>query len=333
MHRITAFWKVTDAVGVAQRLPLVWGRALHPTTNDPARHSAYLPGPSRPALLSCMRLTCGPAAWVSAVMTATLLGCGGPAEPEVEVFEFRDGVSPTAAYEGTWDAILSESEPAKNFGTTRILEVDGDSPNTTGLDMWSVLFFDLSPIPPGKQVDSVELVVHIVKPSRESADIFALARPWEHGEVNWRFASTYHPWGAPGAGGPGDRADPVMAQFIAAATGELTITFNAAGVAQTQSWLDEPLKNYGFIVVQPLATDGVDFYSSEAEVERRPLLRVAVRDPAAVEDSSLYVLGCAQATSPSSGLWPVLTTVGAIAVMRRRRTAQSRARRPIPHKT
>lgn len=270
--------------------------------------------------------------WTSSALSLLLLtACGGEAGPDVEVFEFRDGAVPSATYFGAMDAFILENEPTRNFGRALVLEVDGDTPGTTTLDGWTLMAFDLSAIPQGKRVDSVELVIQLVKPSREKADLFAITRPWEEDEVNWTDASKNHPWGAPGANGPGDRGDAVLAHFIGVAPGQQTITFNPAGVAQAQVWLDEPLENHGFIVVQPLATDGVDFVSSEGAVEHRPLLRVSVTDPVKPEDESAYAFGCTQSRSGSGGAWLLVSGVAAGLLVRRRR--YSLARSPSPHST
>src|SRR5687768_16706548 len=47
-------------------------------------------------------------------------------------FEFQDGAEPTAAYAGTRDTQLRESEPGTVFGSRTGIEMDGDSPDGTG---------------------------------------------------------------------------------------------------------------------------------------------------------------------------------------------------------
>jgi hypothetical protein len=188
---------------------------------------------------------------------------------------FQDGVQPTAAYTGTRDATLSENEPDTTLGTGAELEVDGDDPRGSGRDLSSLLRWDLSVIPPGSLVESVELTVEVTNRSKRSFGIYELLTAWIEAESTWNESGAGSPWQVPGAQGPQERGATLLGSVEASSVGSHTVFLNSAGLAAVQRWVNDPASNHGLLISDPIVSDGLRFASREAlAAAARPRLTV-----------------------------------------------------------
>jgi hypothetical protein len=72
--------------------------------------------------------------------------------------QLRQGQLPNPSYLGAADTALWQASPSTNYGSSAVLTMIGDDPVGSGRDVYSLIRWDLSAIPPGKQVVSAELV-------------------------------------------------------------------------------------------------------------------------------------------------------------------------------
>ncbi|MEJ8568077.1 DNRLRE domain-containing protein [Elongatibacter sediminis] len=199
---------------------------------------------------------------------------------ETRTVAFQDGLAPDPGYLGTADAYIRQASATTPHGLETSLQVDGDDPSGSGSDMSIVLSWDLSSIPPGSQVESAAIGLEVTNASGGSYSCYRLQRAWAEPEVTWNQAANGSPWSSPGALGAGDRDNQPLCGVSATATGPLTITLNAAGVATVQNWIDAPGGNHGIVISDPTTSDGADFHSRESGTAMaRPRLEVTYRVP------------------------------------------------------
>ncbi len=183
---------------------------------------------------------------------------------------FQDGMFPTAPYAGTRDTKLSSSNPTINYGSATSLRADG-SPDETILVKW-----DTSSVPAGSVVQSASLTFKITNATVDSYEIYEMMADWDEVTTNWTMYSSTGSWELAGAQGPSERGTSVLGTLAASLTGFVTVELNAAGVALVQSWIDNPLGNFGLIIQDyASASDGVSFNTSETSTaSNRPKLTI-----------------------------------------------------------
>ena len=119
------------------------------------------------------------------------------------------------------------------------------------------------------------LTLRVSDASSGSYELYALKRLFNESQVTWQRASTAVAWQTVGANGANDRETTVLGTVNGSATGSLTVTLNAAGIAKVQSWINNPATNYGFILLHYAVSDGLDLRSSEySTVSQRPQLTI-----------------------------------------------------------
>ena len=178
-------------------------------------------------------------------------------EVQLVTVSLQDGVD---GYTGTRDTKLINASPDENFGIDNELELDASPPQS------SLLVWDLTGIPPGSNVQSVELAVNITNGSSDSFEFYQIFKPWIEEEATWNSYAAGQMWEVEGADGAGDRGSIVLAS-ITGGKGPATISFNPAGVAVFQTWVDDPASNLGLIIMNYVSsTNGLDFSSREEEV-------------------------------------------------------------------
>ena len=172
-------------------------------------------------------------------------------------------------YAGTNDTQLDSTTPGTNFDTTDRLEMDG-SPDVSSLIRW-----DMSSIPSGSNIQSVELTLYIRNGSPVLYDIYEMLRPWDESEANWTQYAAGQNWQIAGANGSEDRGT-VPLGGITGSTGFKTFSLNSAGIGVVQSWVDNPSSNHGFVFLDyDEGSNGLAFFSSDrSTVEHRPQLTV-----------------------------------------------------------
>ena len=179
---------------------------------------------------------------------------------------FQEGVN---GYAGTEDTHLDSTAPSTSFGGVDRIEMDG-SP-----DMSVILKWDISSIPAGSNVESVEISVFIRNGSTVLYDIYEMLRPWQEGSATWNQFAAGQNWQIAGANGSQDRGTTALG-VLTGPRGATTLTLNAAGVAVVQSWVDNPSSNNGFVFLDyDEGSNGLSFFSSERrDVEVRPQLTI-----------------------------------------------------------
>jgi hypothetical protein len=149
------------------------------------------------------------------------------------------------------------------------LEQDG-SP-----DISSLLSWDLTSIPSGSIIESVDITVNVTNASTYEYEFYEMKQPWVEGAATWNEYASGLSWEVAGADGSGDRGSTVLGVITAAITGLQTLSLNASGVAMVQSWVDNPASNHGFIILDYNNSNGLDFSSREkGTASLRPKLTV-----------------------------------------------------------
>ncbi|HEY6560500.1 MAG TPA: DNRLRE domain-containing protein [Polyangiaceae bacterium] len=184
---------------------------------------------------------------------------------------FQNGVLPSAAYAGSTDATIRQASATTNYGSATTCEADGD--DGSGVDKSCILRWSLSGIPAGSAVTSASVRLRVLDASSNTYNVYEVRRGWTESQVTWNNATSTSAWASPGAQGSTDRGA-LIGTATGSATGALTITLNAAGIALVQSWVNGGA-NSGIIVASTTNTNGIDFASSEhATLSYRPTLAI-----------------------------------------------------------
>ena len=201
-----------------------------------------------------------------------------------KTFRFQDGLSPSPAYRGTRDTVLSESEPDATAGGRVRLSVDGEDPKDSGLHSVILLAWDLTQIAPGSRVLAAHLEFMVRDQLKEGLeadgfDVHAMRTAWKEEEATWKRASRRREWHQPGANAHGIDHNPnSLGKLAARLRGPTKVTLNQPGIEEVQSWIDQPEANHGLLIKGDL-TDGIDVFSRELPQNRiaeRPCLVVTV---------------------------------------------------------
>ena len=198
----------------------------------------------------------------------------------------------TVMIEASQDNTLYESEQGALSNGAGINLFAGAT-KTDGLRRAVLAFKNLSAIPEGATIDSVQLHMHVNQENSIAATnvrVLRLQSDWGEGisnagnpggdgaaatsgDATWnhRFFDNMA-WDSPG----GDFAAMVSAQMMMDMIGKYTFSSSTAMVADVQGWLDNPAENFGWIL---LANEGASsarrFTSRESSLaDRRPILEV-----------------------------------------------------------
>jgi hypothetical protein len=143
------------------------------------------------------------------------------------------------------DAHVTESWGDGNFGNAPTVELDSD-PDYVGL-----LEFDLSNLPADAAVLDAIISVDVTNPCTQSYYVYAANSDWSEDDVTWN--------SRPGHDGI------VLGELPPSQGGVTDIILNDAGKAVVESWINNPLLNYGFILENFDNNDGGGFKSKEYE--------------------------------------------------------------------
>ena len=139
----------------------------------------------------------------------------------------------------------------------------------------TLLKWDISSIPAGSTVESVEIEIEVFNVSSGPYELYEVKRSWVEAGASWNNYSVGNPWETAGAQGAGDRGSTALGAIVAGVTGPSAVTLNAAGVALVQGWVDNPSTNQGLIAANGAVTNGLDFRSREyARATLRPKLTI-----------------------------------------------------------
>lgn len=148
------------------------------------------------------------------------------------------------------DTSLSSTQPTFNYG-------GDDSFNNSPTDV-ALLRFDLTALPPSTVVVGAQLRIASEDTALASgtAEIYQALEAWTEGSgmgaagvANYTMRTVALPWTTPGAGAPGSRSTTSVGSFVPSAINtDYAVTFNAAGVAAVQGWVNTPATNFGFAI-------------------------------------------------------------------------------------
>jgi fibronectin type 3 domain-containing protein len=184
----------------------------------------------------------------------------------------QDGNNPTQNYGGTNDTWIDANNPSATNGDSDIIAVDGEDPlETLGLIRW-----DMTSLPLNAVIQSAS--ISFTKSNHSSGfeyNIFEALRDWSEATANWNEATSGVSWEASGASGGTDRGADSLGTIVSTTLGTHTYELNATGVALLQSWLASPTSNRGFIMSNPVSTNGFEASSSESGTPtNRPQLSI-----------------------------------------------------------
>ncbi|MEO1084408.1 MAG: IPTL-CTERM sorting domain-containing protein [Acidobacteriota bacterium] len=196
----------------------------------------------------------------------------------------------------------------------------------------SLVRFDVSTLPAGSTVDSVELTLHLSRTivSGITQEVFRVERGWSEGptdapgqegiggtsqtgDVTWVHTSfDTELWDSPG----GDVADDPSAELLVGDDiGDYTFASTPALVSDVQGWVDDPSSNFGWQIQgfeSFLLRSAKRFDSREhPDPARRPRLRVVFTAPV-TPTTEIPTLGAAGVAALS-----LLLLAGGVAALRR----------------
>ena len=197
----------------------------------------------------------------------------------------------TVMIEASQDNTLYESEQGALSNGAGINLFAGATKNN-GLRRAVLAFKNLSAIPEGATIDSVQLHMHVNQENSPATNVrvLRLQADWGEGSANagnpggagaaattgdatWnhRFFDNML-WNNPG----GDFAATVSAQMMMDSTGSYTFSSSTAMVADVQGWLDNPGGNFGWILLANEDAGSARRFTSResSNVGNRPMLDV-----------------------------------------------------------
>lgn len=148
----------------------------------------------------------------------------------------------------THDTFISSANRNTNYdGSNDQLLADGDDGDYG--EMQSLIKWDLSSVPSCATIETASVEINVFNASSDRYAIFAGAGNWSETNATWN-----------SVGGYSQQADR-LASFSPGFEGLNRITLNSAGVVAVQSWLSGG--NYGIVIADDGATDGIDFNDRE----------------------------------------------------------------------
>ncbi|MEN6496434.1 MAG: DNRLRE domain-containing protein, partial [Thermoguttaceae bacterium] len=193
--------------------------------------------------------------------TRALLSADVAVSQDLGSVEAPNAAQDTSAYVGTEaPSGAAEMNTACHGGATQ-------SPAPAITDQVTLMKWDLSGLPAGSTVQSASLTINVTNPTGGTYELHALNRDWQEGS-NWRNTGTGSRWQGPGASGSEDRDATVLGTVTTTVQGTAEIQLNEAGIAEVQSWIDDPASNYGFAI----QGTGIDAGNGDAETSVRPNL-------------------------------------------------------------
>lgn len=248
---------------------------------DALRRRAAAPG----------RRRVSPAAWLASAAAAVFVGLGiwialrpepprpapVPADPPKEISRvFRDDGKGTADAPPARDATIVGSHLDRPSGNHPGLQAGGHG-------LATLLWWNLSAIPPGSRVESATVVLGETTNVELGTELrlYELRRPWVETQATWKESARGVPWDHPGARGPHDRGGHFVGTLSAGYGHKAVARLNAEGVALVRRWIDDPKTNHGLLVVTDSVSDRVAGFASRESPDpaTRPALTVTWTPP------------------------------------------------------
>lgn len=219
---------------------------------------------------------------------AAVAGCGEDEvapTPNTDTIRvaFQDGVSPSASYIGTRDAVIKDDPGAGsdnvNFGSAPSDTLGSVRLSTAFYERRLLVRMDLSSITDCSEVVSARLSIRVTPPAPESLTLEAhlITRQWIEGSggsangVSWSTIDGGAPWTLPG----GDFYSSVLDERTVSSDSVVTFSLSPALVME---WIENPLSNRGIVI---MTTDvsrslyAIVFQRESTAAARRPRLELA----------------------------------------------------------
>jgi hypothetical protein len=187
--------------------------------------------------------------------------------PQATFFQLRNT---TDGYQGTDDTNVARIGPLHDApqGAVTEIEADGSDPEdgeTAILVRWTL------PDEITGTVNTVSLGLEITNPSEGSYGIYATNTPWDEDSAVWDSVNLSL-----------NQGQLLLGEVVSPAVGPVFVSLNATGVAIVQSWIDDLVPNYGFVIRAINTEDDIKIRTSEYQIEgRRPLLELTTEESVA----------------------------------------------------
>jgi hypothetical protein len=225
---------------------------------------------------------------------AALAGCGddevSPSpDPDVAHIAFQDGVSPSASYDGTADAVIKGNpDPGAaniNFGTAPSDTLGSVFLSTAFYERRLIIRMDITSITNCSAVISARLSIHVAPPAPDSITLEAHPinlpgwKPWTEGfggpanGVSWITIDGSIPWTLEG----GDFFDSVIDGQTISIDSVVTFSLSPALVME---WIRHPSSNHGIAIKTTdvsRARYAIVFQRESNVAARRPRLEISYR--------------------------------------------------------
>lgn len=190
------------------------------------------------------------------------------AAPDPDPVTLTFGERPGADHTGvTSDATMFSQSPNENDG-------DDDRFKADALPVeYGLLRFDVSAIPAGATVTSVELDLYVTNPIEDgSYELYPVLEDWDEDEVTFLDRRRNQRWTMPGAMAPASATSTIVATLAPRDDGPVQVSIQPSAV---QAWVNNPSANAGLVWRANSPDRGGNFASSETGIPARaPLLTV-----------------------------------------------------------
>ncbi len=226
----------------------------------------------------------------------------------------------TGGYLHSVDTFIRAADPNAFFGSDITLDVDSDDgggPNHTLLQFDELFGTQPNQIPTGATIVSATLAMEVVGPGNHFG-VYRMTSPW-NATTTWNSVSPAGGVNSAVAIFPPDVTTGPVGGLLTTGTVSIDVT------SSLQAWISNPLSNFGWGMISPTGTNGVDIASAEAfNIGLRPRLTVtiALPPPNTLHVSSLlptdsgFVAGFSRPLTTSElNLYDQGGTLGAVDVM------------------
>jgi hypothetical protein len=219
---------------------------------------------------------------------AALAGCGNDETapsgiPDTIRVAFQDGVSPSASYSGTKDAVLKDypgtGSDNINFGSASSDTLGSVLLSTSFYERRLIVRMDISSITDCSEVVSARLSIHVTPPVPDSITLRAhlVTEQWTEGSggpqngVSWSTINGTDQWTL----GGGDFYSSVIDERTVSSDSVVTFSLSPALVME---WIQKPSSNHGIIIKTTdvsRARYAIVFEREYGRSARRPRLEIA----------------------------------------------------------
>lgn len=181
--------------------------------------------------------------------------------------------SSTKTFQYGTDVTLDEYHSRYNYGSSSKCYLDGAG--KSGRERSTLLSWNISTLPKSSTITKATIHLRVNNPSKHIFYVNGLRKKWVESQATWEQARVRSPWATEGAKGSADRYSRRAGTLYAKQTGTAMIKLDPDLV---QGWLNYPTRNYGVIIANTAATDGLIFFCSETtQKTQRPKLVIEYR--------------------------------------------------------